>query len=60
MTHRQRRVGYGAVWTGPAHQFHGAKRGLAEVMAAAPSRHTNIGITTGTPSGIGFTLLLIV
>src|SRR5258708_18754092 len=32
---------------------------LQKSIAAEASRHTNIGITTGTPSGIGFTLFII-
>jgi hypothetical protein len=33
---------------------------LQKSMAAETSRHTNIGITTGTPSGIGFTFFVMV
>src|ERR1700704_3875162 len=32
---------------------------LQKSMAAAGSRHTSIGITTGTPSGTGFTPLIV-
>src|SRR5882762_4518482 len=32
---------------------------LQKSIAAAGSRHTNIGIITGMPSGIGFTLLIV-
>jgi hypothetical protein len=57
---RLQRMGNGSIWARSRPSSTAPNAVLQKSIAAATSRHTNIGITTEELSGIGFTMLIIV